>query len=307
MIPCIVILSAGKWPNADFQVEKSLLLPTFPSGSSLEFFNNKLYLTGDDATQLLILDPNYNRLDSVVLFKGAHRVSKRKKVDLEASTVVTENNNAYFLLLGSASTRRREKLLLFPADLSSPKVKTISIRWFNKRVSHSGIKELNYEGLAIVKHMLVFANRGNLNNPINQFIITTNRFWDNQKIADLKIININLDKISKQFVGVSGLVYVPSKDILLFTASTEATADTYSDGSIEDSYIGWIKNISTKLHVKEISADGLINLSKKDRLFKKQKIESVCVEKVEGNDMTLHLVADNDNGETKLFKLKISL
>jgi hypothetical protein len=33
-------------------IEKTVLLKDFPSGSSLEYFENKLYLVGDDAKNL---------------------------------------------------------------------------------------------------------------------------------------------------------------------------------------------------------------------------------------------------------------
>jgi hypothetical protein len=53
-----------------------------------------------------------------------------------------------------------------------------------------------------------------------------------------------------------------------------------------------------------VQPDWMINLSSVSEEFKKQKIESVCVEKMANSEAILHLAADNDNGESRLFKMK---
>jgi hypothetical protein len=171
----------------------------------------------------------------------------------------------------------------------------------------SGLNELNFEGLAATANNMIISNRGHLGNPSNHFVVTDLNFWKNQKRAAINIININLKEKTKSFAGISGLTYVASKDILLFTASTEGTASTYDDGEISDSYLGWITNFSTKTALKEITADGLINLSDNNQTFKKQKIESVTLQEVQNNTLILHLVADNDNGQSKLFRVRLTL
>jgi len=69
------------------QLLKFLLLVDFPSGSSINYYDNKLYLVGDDATHILILDNDYRKVDSIKLFDNLEkRISKSQKTDLEAST-----------------------------------------------------------------------------------------------------------------------------------------------------------------------------------------------------------------------------
>jgi hypothetical protein len=306
MVVWVAMMPANNLLQAQVILERTFFLQNFPSGSAIEFYQNKLYLIGDDATQILILNPDYKRVDSINLFKGNYRISKNKKVDLESSAIVVIKDQPHFFLLGSSSTPKREKLLLFPASLS-PNIKSINIKRFNNRVTNAGVKDLNYEGLATVNEKLVLSNRGHINKPLNQFIITELNFYDNQKDVEINVIDINLDKASKSFVGISGLTYVPAKDLLLFTASTESTINTYDDGEIEDSYLGWISNFSTKLNLNEIAPDGFINLAENNQSFKKQKVESVCVQEVQGNTLILHLIADNDNGRSTLFKMRLSL
>ena len=95
--------------------------------------------------------------------------------------------------------------------------------------------------------------------------------------------------------------------MLLFTASEEDTPNAMEDGAIHDSYIGWIKNFSKKMNAKNIYPDQMINLSTVNTIFKKRKIESVCVERMNNTAAILHLAADNDNGKSQLFKMKLRL
>jgi hypothetical protein len=296
----------GNKVQAQLILERSLLLSDYPSGSSIEFINNKLFVIGDDATHLMILNQNYNKVDSIRLFKGDNRISKNKKADLESSAVVTAKGNQQLVLLGSSSTKRRQQILLYPFNHGKT-IESFSIKQFNKRLLNSGLAELNFEGLAATADNIIIVNRGHLGNPTNHFIVTDLNFWVNQKKAAVNIININLENKTKAFAGISGLSYVPSKDMMLFTASTESTSSTYDDGEISDSYIGWISNFSTKIKLKEITADGLLNLSENNQSFTKQKIESVTVQEVQGNTLILHLVADNDNGQSTLFKGRLTL
>ena len=53
--------------------------------------------------------------------------------------------------------------------------------------------------------------------------------------------------------------------------------------------------------------DKLLNLTPVLKQSTLQKIESVAVEEVKANKAVLHLAADNDNGESTIFKLRFTL
>ncbi len=109
LMPGLVIITSCKTFVPALQVEKDLLLKDFPSGSSLEYYHDRLYLGGDDATKLLILDTGYNRTDSIRLFKSELiRIPKDVKADLEASAIITFNNQPNLLMIGSASLSGRK-------------------------------------------------------------------------------------------------------------------------------------------------------------------------------------------------------
>ena len=301
LIVILLIMTSCKTSVTKLHVDTVLLLNDFPSGSSLEYHNNRLYLTGDDALRLLILDTNYNRVDSITLFEGDEsRIPKAIKADLEASAIIIYNSQPHLLLIGSASLPTREKLILIPLnDTAKPEMQSTSA--FFKRLPATGVKEVNIEGAATAGNLLVMGNRGNLSNPVNQLIFTDANFWLQQQNAAVDTTIISWPK-TQTFTGISSLSYIEANDLLLFAASTELTGSSYNDGNIGDSYLGWVKDFSSKVGQKKIEADGFINLTGIDKVFDKEKIESVCISHSQGNTHTIHMVSDNDNGFTRLFK-----
>jgi hypothetical protein len=95
-------------------------------------------------------------------------------------------------------------------------------------------------------------------------------------------------------------------DLLLVTLTSEATDNSYDDGAIGNSYLGWVSSATTKLQDKNISLDGLVDLGEIDPIFKNEKIEGICAETVTATGATLHLISDNDLGESRLFKISVS-
>ena len=280
-------------------------LDNFPSGSSLEFYDNKLYLGGDDAAKLLVLDTNYNTIDSLTLFESTtRRILKAVKADVESSAIVTMNAQLHLLLVGSASLPTREKIVLLRLDTLEMQFHSISD--FVRRLGHFGLKDVNIEGAASTGKLLVLANRGNLSNPYNHLVFTQPNFWLNQQSAPVNTAILVLPG-NNQFSGISGLAYIEKEDLLVFTASTETTVNSFEDGEIGDSYIGWVKNVSGKMAAKKILADGFINLSATNKNFFGEKIESLCISHSDNTTHTIHLVSDNDNGVSKLFKIRITI
>ncbi|WP_276374639.1 hypothetical protein [Chryseolinea sp. H1M3-3] len=288
---------------------KSQVLTEFASGSSINYANDKLYLIGDDANTILILDTDYKKIDSIRLFDHPEtRIPKSKKSDLEASTFMSVNGTLHLLILGSASRSQRKKVILMPLEslnLNKPYFREYDSGEFIKRVVGNGIDEVNIEGITVIGNHLVLANRGNNSNQKNHLIITGNYFWEKQMEAPLHIRQLLIPPGIKAFAGVSEVCYLASKDILLFTLCSEATSNAYDDGVIGDSYIGWINNISNKIDDLTVTLDGTVNLSGVSDEFKGQKIEGICVQEMTDDKAIIHLVSDNDGEVSKLFKIKL--
>ena len=281
--------------NPTLQLLQYLLLANFPSGSSINYYENKLYLLGDDARTIIVLDTHYQLLDSLRLFDYPEkRIPKSQKIDLESSAIVTIAGNKHLVALGSASTNNRKKILLVPLtaggtiDRSNPVV-SHSTSEFVDRLTNGGVNVVNIEGATIMRRTLILANRGNRSDPNNYLIITGEDFWSQQKEAAFRIVPIELPGNQNKFLGISELLYVESKDMILFTFTSEGTNNAYDDGVIGGSYIGWMKNVAAKLKQTKLRLDGMINLSDVSNEFKNQKIEGICVESVSDNELITSL------------------
>jgi hypothetical protein len=292
---------------------KSLLLVDFPSGSSINYYNGKLYLIGDDANNLLVLDNSYQQIDSMPLFDFPEkRIPKQQKADFEASTLINVHGAIHLLIVGSASREERKKAMLIPLMNGGPESnKPFMPDFYNstslEQLQSKGIVDVNIEGATTIGDYLVLGNRGNTANPQNHLIFTKNAFSNTQNKVAFSVSKLVLPVQLNEFAGVSELCYVESKDILLFTFSSESTSNSYDDGAIGNSYIGFIFDITSKMHDLELIVDEMINLPAINKDFQKEKIEGICVESVNGNEMIIHLVSDNDGGESKLFKVKVML
>jgi hypothetical protein len=172
-------------------------------------------------------------------------------------------------------------------------------QFFDQQTTFDGAEEINIEGTAVVGELLVFANRANLKTKKNHLI-----FWNRKDKAVAKEIIL---PVTTGIAGISGLHYIPEKDLLLFTASEENTENALDDGDIGASYLGWIEDFSKKTNKTGLTTDGFLDLPATDKRFLHQKIESACLEKIRENVLRLHLAADNDNGRSELFTVDLRL
>jgi hypothetical protein len=61
------------------------------------------------------------------------------------------------------------------------------------------------------------------------------------------------------------------------------------------------------MNLATIMLNGLANLVDINPEFKGEKIEGICVEWSKEAELLLHLISDNDCGDSKLFKLRMLL
>ena len=286
-----------------FRLIDSQSLPEFPSGSSILLANDKLYLVGDDANNMVILDKNYRKLDQVALFDyPAKRIPKDEKVDLEGAVLLNTKHGQQLMAFGSASEKNRQKIVCLSITRKNKK-SVIDYGVFINRLARKGINEVNIEGATLVGDEIIFVNRGNNFNRKNYLITTSRNFWEDQKSCPIQVHELIIPSVSGNFLGVSEVHYAKAHDLLLFTFTSEETSNAYDDGVIGESYLGWIT--SAKKNPKNRISE-LTKLSDIDANFKGQKIEGVCAERIGENKMILHFVADNDQGESKLFKVQMN-
>src|SRR5687767_13447161 len=160
-IICVLVATLIASINKESAAQKIKLLKKthltdYPSASSLEFYKEKLYVIGDDAASIWILDKEHRFLDSIILFPSKEkRINAAIKADLESSTIIAKNNKNYLVLFSSFSTTNRNKLIF--VDLDNPKNDVKQI------VSNldAAVQELNIEGAASIDRNLILSNRAN--------------------------------------------------------------------------------------------------------------------------------------------------
>jgi hypothetical protein len=293
---------------------KTRSLPDFPSGSSINYYQGRFYLIGDDATHVLVLNNEFRKADSIHLFDYSEiRIPKAEKTDLEGSVILNSNGDHQLLIVGSASRKNRKRIILIPfsgegLNLNASKISMYKTKVFVKRMNSFDILDVNLEGVCLVKEKLLLGNRGNRSNQNNHIIITDPDFWEHQDDARLEVIKIQLPgAAAEELLGLSELCYVEQLDMLLISLTAEETKSSYDDGAIGDSCLGWITGASKKLVGPALTLDGMLPLVEVDTAFRNQKIEGICVSSVSATGMVVHLIADNDSGETKLFEVTMTV
>ncbi len=296
----IVLINSCRKKEPAITFISSKVFTNFPSASAIEYYNNRLYVFGDDAPWLLVLDTNYTMVDSVRYIQHFHtRISKGNKPDIEAATLLHYGEVTALYAFGSQSTPARKMVYTFPTNSLH------GFTGFTYTLRNSKVKEWNIEGAAFVQDQLVLANRANTTHKTNYLLLAT---FDPAGNKENKTRVLELTLPTQPIVaGVSGLFYIPENDVLLFTASEEGTSNAFDDGTIGESYLGTISNFSKKMYRKKVAPNEFLKLADVSPEFSKQKIESVCMQETEDNHLLLHLVADNDNGQSKLFKIKLKL
>lgn len=282
----------------------------YPSASAVEYVNGKLYVMGDDATRLTVLDTDFNVVDSILIFNYPEkRIPKDIKPDIESVSLLKTGNDIRLLILGSGSLSpyRNTGWLINPYTKQTDSIRLDSL--YQHFRYDSKIDEINIEGLCSVPTGILLANRGHLGYPANTLIFIDSFYYYNLNNAEVseshKIKLENPQSDTSEFNGVSGLAYSVKSDKLFLTFSTEQTTSTYKDGAIGKSYLWIINNVSEKPFSDDFKPDKIIDLEKLDSRFRKQKIESVCLINENSGEYQLAMVADNDNGSSTIFKLSI--
>ena len=284
----------------------------YPSASGIECLGDRLYVIGDDAPSVLVLDDAFAQHGSIPLYPdgaarppspsglGERRMPKETKPDLEAATFTAAG---HLLLMGSGSLAPHRNVAWL-VDPRAGQASSLALEVFFARLAVAGIGDVNLEGAAASSTAIVLANRGHHASPRNHLVITSEDFWFHQDSAPLSVIEITAPTPPGQFSGISGLAYSRDRDRLWLTFSTEDTTNAVDDGAIGRSYLGVVDGFSAKAKTAAIAVDRLIDLDATDRRFSGHKVESVCVLREARESTILALAADDDDGGSTLFRVR---
>ena len=176
-------------------------LKDFPSGSGIESFDNKIYVVGDDAKDILVINKDWKLKETINLFPSdTLRIAKQLKADYEATTIIQINKIPFLLILGSGSleaTRNKGVLI----NISSKAKEEIDLSIFYNRLKQSGFEELNIEAVTLMGDKLILSNRGNKLQPDNRVIVTSADFWKKQQTADIVPVKIEWEQKTENYMS----------------------------------------------------------------------------------------------------------
>lgn len=288
-----------------FNLIRKSVLP-ISGASSIEVYDGKIFIVGDDSPTLYVTDKSWKREESVVLMpekKG--RIPKMEKMDLEATTLIKNPDGSHSLLItGSASMPGREVVIVAPIDNLIDFTKYDCSLFFNRLRTLFGLSSINIEGMTNVENKyLILACRGSQKHPQNYLFVVPINFYRKQISCFIKLVRLNLPKN----IGISGLSFWGNNKAM-FTATVEHSTDSIQDGEIGDSYFGWLNVWPTANSVTDTLSPAFIaNLSKYSRAFCGEKVESVAIAETQQNRYLLHFVSDNDNGVSHIFEAELNL
>lgn len=285
-------------------------LPEIPSASGIEIRNSKIFIIGDDSSQLFCLNQDFEVVDTVKIFSNKHeengRIPKKKKPDFEAMTLMPWGKDEDILIFGSGSKPQREIMIRVDFDNESVRINQYHLSAFYSLLKQkAGLSDddFNIEAAATWNEKLILLNRG----KNNLFLINAKEFrefikGEKKELKELSVFNFSLPFLKHVEAGFSGACMLEGTNFLIFCASVENTSNWIDDGEIYGSFIGIIdlKNPGNK--------KPFCSLLQENNTPYLGKIESVAVyEKTSNESLSLLAVTDNDDGVSSLLKIGVEV
>lgn len=293
----------------NISVTEHLYLEGISSGSALEWFDDRFFVFGDDSPHLQLYTHDWHPLETIDLpglDVQQKRIPKPTKPDIESVFLIAEDDVCTLYALGSGSVpvfrdrvfRVRWNQLARQAEVDE----TPAEKFYNNlRDALPDGNELNIEGAALLEDgRLVLAQRGHLNQG-NYLLFTS--FLNGEVFAGNTPIErsprIRLDG-APPGAGISGLCYDAKQRKLWCCGSVEATENSYDDGEILGSFIGYFSDIASAT----MAEWKMVELPHGTDPV---KIESLAILDSRVDGCTIAAVADDDKGGTEALILEITL
>jgi hypothetical protein len=280
-------------------------LKNFSPGPGIESFDDHLYLVGDDARYIQVMNRGWKIQETISLFASdTFRMTKELMSDFNATTFIQLNKLPFILMIGSGSGENgTSKAVLM--NLNTRAIEEFDLAIFYSRLKESGFEEVEINALTVLNDKLVLCMGANKTAPDNRIIVTSLDFWKNQHLADIMIIKIELEGKAGKFLSLTGLKYSYKNDWLITTILSEDAVKKIDDGSPGECFIGVVEDASRKIGRKRFKINEYFNLPDLDKKFKGQRLQSLCIQADKENKLKLHLVSANSNGEHFLFKVRL--
>ncbi len=301
-----LVYSCNMKPCFEVVVEHVKLFDSIPSGSGLIAEGDSVFIIGDDATSLYQLSLSTNAFVSIPLINITqlqYRIKKPDKHDLESLSFLNLNGKKYIASFGSGSVSpQRDSLLLVSAD-DFKQQQWISLGNFYTRLRKISVKnELNIEGAVSTSENVYLFNRSG-----SEVYELSLKLFEAIMQSKINLMDMNIKKYQFDLPASEGVQSALSggclfrNDAILFCASAENLPNVYDDGDIQGSYVGIISINKKGLALKELTG-----IKDKSGAMLKDKLESIDIAGHYSNgDVRAFAIADNDDGKSKLFELRI--
>ncbi len=276
-------------------------LENYPSCSGIEFYNDKIYLVGGEATNLLVMSKKWKKPGYLPLSGAEQKNAATVKQELEAMTLLTMDKKPHLFIIGSGTGPERNQAVLLNLKTEAPAFVDLSV--FYNRIQAAGLPALNIEGIAQVYDYLALVHGGNNASPENYLIITTPDFWNNQENAPVQIVKIDFGAKGIKGMAISGITYSDDHEDLFLTINIAPEAG----GEDGKSWLGIIENLYRKIGREKIrmKVNQLVELPGAVPQFSGYTLGAVCIQSEKDHSMKMQLVAHNNSGKSGLFKVQL--
>ena len=284
-------------------VEYERVFDSIPSASGIAIKDGNAFIVCDDGTGIYKIDlENFQqeKIPVAGLPFDEYREDKSVKHDFESACFAKWQDKEYLLALGSGSAEPRDSVLLLnTSDYSDQKILSLNTLYRQLQLlTGTDSTQWNIEGLTIAGDSTIILNRG------NNLMITcsTNAYFslllnEQDTLPRISYRKIKLPFIEQHEARFSGVCTI-DENHLLFCASVEDTPDWTQDGPVLGSYFGIYSLQDNKVIATYLLKD-------KQNKIVKEKIESVDIFQKTRDDLIFLTTADNDNGTSKLFRIKL--
>ncbi|MBS1565732.1 MAG: hypothetical protein JST39_15195 [Bacteroidetes bacterium] len=283
-------------------------LDNYPSGSGIEFYDDKVFLVGETAGELLVMNKKWKKPERISLAATPKNGSTGPLPQFEAMTLLEMDKKPYLFIIGPGNNPAGSKAVLFNLETPGKEkgIQVIDLDVFYGRLKSAGLPDLNMEAIAEVYDYLVMVHRGNAANPDNYLVITRPGFWQDQQNAMLQTVKIDFGAKAVKGMGISGITYSDFHEDLFLTITTDA--ESGGDDAGGNSWLGVIENLYRKIGREKVrmKINELIDLPSADKAFKGYNFEAVCIQSEKDHSMKLQLVADNAAGRSFVFKVQVT-
>lgn len=294
----------GDAPSA--VVVKEHILKSISAGSGIVLHKDSVYIISDDAPFVGRLALRNNRLQRIPINGLGHydtRIPRPLKRDYEAALAGPMDGRDYLFAFGSGSqSPERDSLLFFPIGNPEQQQKVSLAPFYQKmqQLIYRPEAHWNLEGVTKVADSLVLFNRGNntvMNVSWNQF--TSFVLGVASEFPFVSYRRVRLPLLGEQEARFSGACTL-NDEYVVVSASVEDTPNWNEDGPVLGSFIALLDR-----HTYEVkNARQVTNGQGKPYVHKIESLE--VLEKEEDGTLILAALVDDDDGKTRLIRIRYS-